>query len=176
MEKHSFEDVSKVLGYDAETGKIHWTVSRSNRIRPGKEAGTVNAGGYIKIGIDRHYYGAHRIAWLLTFGEWPRAVIDHINGDTQDNRISNLRSVTQAQNSRNQKAAKNNASGFKGVHWHSRLKKWAASIRLDGKLHHLGYFGTPIEAAEAYDRGSVRLHGEFGRSSSNITQRTGVPA
>lgn len=165
MSAITFQEASCLLRYDEATGAFHWLVTRGNRHKAGKLAGTVNKGGYVKIGINRRYYMAHRLAWLFTYGEWPNGVVDHINGDTSDNRICNLRSATQAENSRNQRISKNNSSGFKGVHWHARRQKWAASIRSNWKLHHLGYFDVPEDASRAYDEASVLLHGEFGKPS-----------
>lgn len=88
-------------------------------------------------------------------------LIDHINGNGLDNRRSNLRLATPAQNQFNRGKTKNNSSGFKGV---SRSgDKWRAQIRVGGRLKHLGIFKTKIEAAAAYERASAQFHGEFGR-------------
>lgn len=86
-------------------------------------------------------------------------LVDHINGDPLDNCRSNLRFATTAQNIANSKRHLTNKSGFKGVCWHSRDKKWAAFIQ--GK--HLGYFLTPIEAAKAYNKAAVLSFGRFAR-------------
>lgn len=91
--------------------------------------------------------------------------VDHIDGDGLNNRRSNLRVATKAQNQHNQRLARHNTSGFKGVGWHKRVGKWAARITLQGKMRHLGYFGTPEEASAAYASASKNLHGEFGRVS-----------
>ena len=58
-------------------------------------------------------------------------VVDHINHDTLDNRLSNLRLATQKQNMYNQRTPKNNTSGYKGVVWHSQAQKWRPMIRVD---------------------------------------------
>jgi hypothetical protein len=89
--------------------------------------------------------------------------IDHINGDGLDNRRANLRVVTLAENSRNQRLAKNSTSGFKGVTWHKCKSKWIARIVLNRKTIHLGYFSTPEAAYEAYSKASIELHGQYGR-------------
>lgn len=87
---------------------------------------------------------------------------DHRNGDGLDNRRSNLREATAGENGRNRRIDRDNTSGFKGVCWHKRDRRWQASIRVGGRSpRHLGYFPTPEEAARAYDAAARELHGEF---------------
>lgn len=96
----------------------------------------------------------------------PGLEIDHKNGDGLDNRRSvNLRTATTSQNQHNQKIRIDNASGLKGVNWENRRSKWRAQIKLNRKMHHLGYFETPEQAHAAYCDASARLHSEFGRTS-----------
>lgn len=161
---HDYEYISSLLRYDAETGIFYWKVKRSNKPK-GSTAGTATVHGYIDISIDRKLYKGHRLAWFLTYGEWPKHEIDHINGVTIDNRISNLREATNAQNCLNRKAYQNNTSGYKGVHWHKASSRWVANIQVGKKRKHLGYFEVKEEAAKAYDKASKELHGEFGRPS-----------
>lgn len=78
-------------------------------------------------------------------------LVDHINGNGLDNRKSNLRIATQSQNSANSKLPITNTSGFKGVSWCKRSRKWMASIRINKLKKTLGYFTDPIVAAKAYD-------------------------
>jgi hypothetical protein len=75
--------------------------------------------------------------------------VDHINRNTLDNRERNLRPVTHPQNMQNRSIYTNNKSGVRGVHWHKRQEKWIASIRVDGKLKHIGSFNTVDEAEQA---------------------------
>lgn len=89
--------------------------------------------------------------------------VDHIDGDGLNNRRSNLRLVSTAQNQWNQRRHSDNTSGVKGVHRSSRDKKWCAQIRVSNKVHSLGHFDTLEAAAAAYAEASKRLHGEFGR-------------
>lgn len=99
----------------------------------------------------------------LLMGEPEGLEIDHIDGDGLNNRRSNLRCATTAQNQYNQRLAAHNTSGFKGVSWHKRDKAWTANIKFDGRKRFLGYFSTPEDAHAAYCRASAELHGEFGR-------------
>lgn len=90
--------------------------------------------------------------------------VDHINGDTLDNRLSNLRILTGAENAINRKKNANNSSGHKGVSWNKRLKKWHSQIRFDGKRFHLGFFNDVESAAQAYRDASETLFGDLARN------------
>ena len=85
--------------------------------------------------------------------------VDHINGNTLDNRRSNLRTVTRSQNQMNAKRREDNTSGYKGVSRHNN--KWMARISINGKRFFLGHFDTPIEAAKAYDTVAKEYCKEF---------------
>lgn len=103
--------------------------------------------------------GTVRLHAFLT--GWP--LVDHVNGDGLDNRRSNLRPATDAQNGRNRGANRNNTSGYKGVSLDKRRGTWAAALWVAGRKHHLGTHATPEAAAHAYDHAAVELHGEFAR-------------
>ena len=90
--------------------------------------------------------------------------VDHIDGDGLNNRRSNLRLSTQAENTRNAKRRSDNASGFKGVSWRKDISKWRADIAFNKKQINLGYFDCPKEAHAAYCAASEKYHGEFGRA------------
>lgn len=91
--------------------------------------------------------------------------IDHVSGETLDNRRSNLRFATHAQNLRNQGLSRNNTSGYKGVNWHRKTKKWIARITLNRKSIHLGYYDTPELGHAAYTLAAEKYHGEFARTA-----------
>jgi hypothetical protein len=87
---------------------------------------------------------------------------DHINGDTLDNRRSNLRLATSAQNAWNRDKYKNNTTGYKGVTYDKGRGKARAQITVHGKHRHLGWFDDPREAALAYDQAARQYHGPYG--------------
>lgn len=87
--------------------------------------------------------------------------VDHIDGNGLNNQKSNLRLATSSQNAKNRRKGIDNKSGYKGVSWQVRDKKWQAYITVSGERIHLGYFGNPVEAAYAYDQAAIKYHGEF---------------
>lgn len=90
-------------------------------------------------------------------------LVDHKNGDTLDNRRSNLRKCDSARNAHNAVKRSDNTSNFKGVRRHWRTKRWDARIQCRGVRLFLGEFDTPAEAARAYDVAARNLHGSFAR-------------
>jgi bacillopeptidase F (M6 metalloprotease family) len=109
----------------------------------------------------------HRVIYARILGRPLKRYehIDHIDCDKLNNRRSNLRLVTQANNNCNIKRRSNNKSGYKGVHFYTRLNNWRAEITKNGKRFCLGYFKSAELAYEAYCKAAVELHGEFARLS-----------
>lgn len=93
--------------------------------------------------------------------------VDHINGDPLDNRRSNLRLATHAENQRNKGRYSNNTSGYKGVSWAKKENKWQAQISFNGKVKYLGYFATAEDAYESYCKAAKELHGEYANLGDN---------
>jgi hypothetical protein len=166
---HSFnnavaaERLRELLTYYPESGDFVRNVAASYT-RPGTIAGWLTEYGYIRIRIDGENYLAHRLAFFYTHGDWPSDEIDHINGNRADNRISNLRLAATAQNAQNRRRRRDNKSGLKGVR--SNGEKWRASIRQNGRRHHLGYFDTAALAHAAYHEAAQKLFGEFANDGS----------
>ena len=90
--------------------------------------------------------------------------VDHRDGNGLHNMRDNLRTATRPQNQHNQRLAKHNTSGLKGVNLHKKTGKWQAYIKMHGKSYHLGLFVTQEAAHDAYVAASNRLHGTFGRA------------
>ena len=146
------------LSYDVCTGLFTWVNPASRSVKPGQIAGRVSNNGYRRIMLDGVRYSAHHLAWLWVTGEVPtQPEIDHRNGKRDDNRFSNLRQATKAQNQQNVVARKHNKTGFLGVSLHAS-KKWVAQIRVNGVKKYLGLFDTPEDAHVAYLSAKKLLH------------------
>lgn len=157
----------RLLAYDPETGLLRWRERRRPCISAGQVAGCVNPSGYVTVVIAGSSYKAHRVAWLMTHGEWPTHHIDHINGNCSDNRLANLRSATRSQNLSNSRVRKDSTTGRKGVSFHRQVGKWVAYVNHQGKRFYLGLFDSPEAAALARDTKARELHGEFARCGGN---------
>jgi len=104
----------------------------------------------------------------------PRGMtVDHINGNTLDNRRSNLRICTNQENAMNRRLSKNSQSGRKGVRFmkHSPYRPWQARIRAEGKSLYLGSFATREEASDAYDQAALKYHGQFAHLNAGGASR-----
>lgn len=142
-------------------GKLIWKKTYA-RYR-GKEAGKLCPLGYRRIHLlGVGMFAAHRIIFYMHHG-WLPVNVDHIDGDTSNNRIDNLRAATLSENARNCRIPRRNTSGAKGVYWHSQLKKWCANIHVNKRLTHLGVFDCIFEAACARKSAEQRIYGEFAR-------------
>lgn len=169
--------LKECFDYDKDSGKFIWKIRPENHFKtikafkiwnktfPGKEAGSFNDSlGYITIGLRGKNWFAHRLAWVWMTGELPEK-IDHINHNGYDNRWSNLRNVTQKENTRNQTKNEKNTSGHNGVYWDKQTKKWRAKIKVDGKTICLGRFTDIEDALDARSYANIQygfheLHGE----------------
>ena len=158
------ERLKELVSYNSDTGNFTFVVNKGIR-RAGMMAGSAVAGGYWRLRLDGREYKAHRLAWLYMYGEWPDRDVDHINLNKRDNRISNLRLATETENGANQPLSSKNTSGFKGVTWHSRSKKWQAAVKVKGKNKYLGLFDRAEDAHSAYVKASQEAFGEFARAA-----------
>ena len=165
------ETLRQLLRYDRETGKLYW-LERQNGICATDKARTIFnkrfAGEEAFTAKDNHGYfcgtvlgasmKAHRVAWALHYGEWPKAHIDHINHNRSDNYIKNLREVSQEENQRNQRKSKANTSGVTGVYWERWTDRWVVRFQIDGAQCNLGRFDD-FDAAVAVRKKAERQHG-----------------
>lgn len=153
------ERLKACLSYSSETGEFIWLRS-SRRIGSGLPAGYFGLGGYRLIRIDGHAYRGNRLAWLYVHGSWPEGMIDHVNGNTGDDRISNLRDVSSEVNQQNRRAAQvNSRTGVLGVSIdYNKRRPYRAAIQSNGKTIHIGYFSTIEEASSAYIAKKRQIH------------------
>lgn len=168
----------QLLRCDFETGRLFWlprgeewfsdgghakahSCAKWNAKLAGKEAFTATSHERKEGRIFGKGYRAHRVIWALAHGEWPSDEIDHINRDPSDNRLTNLRACTHAENMRNQSSTRGSTSRFIGVSKAADRAKWSAIISPQGKAIPLGRFAREEDAARAYDRAAAKHFGAF---------------
>ena len=176
------ELLRKLLRYEPDTGKLFWRERDVDMFSDGKHSAAHNCASWNSRYANREaftayftndykhgcifgsHYLAHRVIWAMMHDEWPDT-IDHINGVPSDNRIKNLRSVSQSENCRNAKRPSNNKSGVCGVCWHKQKNKWAAQIKAGGKQKNLGYFDDFDDAVAARKKAEIKygFHHNHGR-------------
>lgn len=163
-------NLDTLFSYDPNTGLLRWKTSSAYRIKPGDIAGSMNGQGYLLVQINGKKRPVHRIAWEIFHGEISEELkIDHVNGIRHDNRIINLRQVTDAENNKNARLRKDNSSGRTGVSWHKKHNKWLANIRVNGTLRFLEYFSDLDEAIKARSQAETDFgfHENHGRKNAN---------
>lgn len=152
----------ELLHYDKNTGLFTWLsdmkTGRGNgrvAVKAGSTAGCFD-GRYIKIGIDKRRYRAHRLAFIWVNGSPPSKDVDHIDGDGTNNSWANLRDVSASTNLHNQvNRTHKNSTGFNGVT--RNHKRFTAQIVVNNKYMYLGTFDTPIDASSAYQAEKTKL-------------------
>jgi hypothetical protein len=112
-------------------------------------------GFYVKGTIGRKSIRLHR--WILGVSN-PKIHVDHKNHKTLDNTRGNIREVTITENNRNRSDNLNNTSGFRGVSWEKRIKKWKAQITVNGKKISLGYYNIAENASSIYQEAKNTYH------------------
>jgi hypothetical protein len=142
---------TKVGGRSGDIGRPVGFVLKDAK-RPGKM--------YMATKISGQHFCIHRLIWVWHHGDWPEQ-LDHIDRNTLNNKIENLRSASASKNMMNRKTFKNNKSGYRGVSWHKTQKKWFAYVDADKKRKNLGYFDSLEEAANVANEARKTFHGQF---------------
>lgn len=146
--------------FEYDDGVLRWRLSPSRSVRAGAVAGAENGRGYIQVQWRGRLFVLHKLIYAYHHG-WVPEVVDHVDGDTQNNRIENLRAATKAENQYNAKRRTDNSSGHKNVRKHG--DKWQVVVRQNGRRHHVGTFDDLGAAAAAAEQARKNLHGEFAR-------------
>lgn len=186
------ETISKYVEYLPSTGELVWKertekdfigitpsyISRYTKSWNTKYAGKI---AYARCGskyyttkvlrIHKKMRFAHRVVWKLFYGTDPER-IDHINGNTLDNRIENLRVVTHGENMKNSAKRRNSKTVRVGVHPHRLAGKWVARIRAEGRGKHLGVFDSFDDAVAARKAAEIKygFHPNHGRLQNTNPQ------
>ena len=142
--------VRAAIDYNKETGKFRWKVALSRRTSIGSEAGVIAGNKRRYIAIYGEKVLAHRLAFFIVNGVWPKGNVAPKNGNYDDIRWDNLVEETAADTARKSGARSTSKSGFKGVSWSPTKNKWVAVLTREYKRFHLGYFDTPEKASEKY--------------------------
>jgi hypothetical protein len=161
--------LNELLRYNPQTGELRWKTNRRGTAKAGQLAGVIDKPhGYVKVCIDNVRYKAHRICYKMATG-WDVGIfeIDHINGVRSDNRLSNLRMVDALTNRKNTKRRSDNTSGYTGVYFIKRSKKWRAQLKVNGKKVHLGCFEKLEDAVAVRAAADVKhgFHVNHGRAA-----------
>lgn len=173
------ERLAELLVYEPETGVLRWKVSVGGRgakngkgkYPAGSVAGCTDSHGYVAIRVDGDLHRAHRLAWLLMTGSWPKNDIDHINGDRKCNVWTNLRDVDRKANLQNSLRCRGAKSGYRGVEVKTgRTTRYAARIQDGSNRVSVGTFDTPEEASSAYLAAKVILHPGFATAIERIEE------
>lgn len=178
------ETLRQIISYNPTTGKLRWLAANPEMFKPGKRhsAETRCAIWNSKYSgrdalqhkdknrpyaygdiFGRKYY-AHRVAFAIMIGRWPE-VIDHIDGNKQNNCWSNLREVTRTQNMQNMALRVDNTSGHVGVSFDDSRGLWSSQIYVNGKKQFLGRYADKNKAIAA------RLHAQ---RSAGFSSRHGT--
>lgn len=162
------EFLRQLLRYEPKTGKLFWRERTPDMFEKEGNAGaagvckcwnvrfahkeaftTKDNRGYLNGVIFNRRLKAHRVAYAMHHGKWPKNQVDHMDGDRTNNKILNLRDATNQENARNMTKSSRNTSGTIGVTWHKHSRLWHAKIRANGKNVSLGYFRNLSDAAAA---------------------------
>lgn len=151
------EQLKQLLAYCPETGAFTWVNCQATQVRPGSAAGSTRKDGYVVIKVNGKPYKAHRLAFLYMTGRMP-VTVDHRDKNPSNNRWSNLREASHAENCRNRTFANSTGTPCVGK---ERSGRFSARVKVNGVRTYLGTFDTAEQAARAVTTAKQRLHGEF---------------
>ena len=172
----SKEQIEALVRYDSKTGLLFWRdrgrwvvesglcceqARKSFNTRcAGKPAFcNVDGDGYFFGFLLGKFYRAHRLAFMLHTGDWPKNTVDHINRIRTDNRAFNLRDATRSEQQQNRGRQKNNRSGVAGISYNKANRKWVARKTIGGVRHWVGSYTSKTEAILAKRNYAHRNHG-----------------
>ena len=159
----SFHDLNSVfeISTTSPSGLI-WKKPTCTKQKVNQPAGHIRNNKYWYVSFNRQQLLVHRVIYFLYYQtDISSVTIDHIDQNTLNNSINNLRISTHQEQQCNKKGKQNSSSKYKGVNWSKSLQKWRASICVNKKRMHIGYYANEIEAAKAYNAAAEKLHGTF---------------
>lgn len=140
-----------------EDGSVEWMNARFRRRTRTMGSKCQNGYRYIKIS-GRHALVSRLIAQAFIEGFEEVLKVDHINGNTDDNRPKNLRMVTvQGNNQAFRRTTIGSSSAYRGVGWDKQTGRWRAKIKTNKTVYNLGRFDCETQAAKTYDAKAAEL-------------------
>lgn len=158
MREIPIEKLEEALYCDFKTGHLYWKVAAKGRPKD-KLVGTLNSSNYIQLKLDGVQLLAHRVVFALYYKRWPTSILDHIDRNSTNNSIENLREATASSNAYNVKHKEDSASGYRGVTY--RVPNYQAALRINGVSKNLGYYKTAEEASIVVEQTAKETHGDF---------------
>jgi hypothetical protein len=161
------ERVQELFAYNPEDGILRTkTIRQGSNSYIGQPIGTLTNYGYLCVTIDTKRYQLHRVIWLYVYGYIPKEDLDHIDGNRTNNRLFNLREANRQDNLKNTAVHRDSSTSILGVNWDKRKSKWRATIYVNKKQEHLGYFKEIQEATLARQQANIRygFHENHGRA------------
>ena len=134
----------------------------SGKFKTNPEAGANSGHGYKKLSLNGKFYYTHQIIFLMQHGYIPK-LVDHIDGNSENNAIENLRESNKSLNACNAKLQSNNTSGTKGVTWSKKIGQWTSRVQINKKVIHLGTFNDLELASLVADEARLLYHGKHAR-------------
>ena len=153
------DELNQLFTY--KNGELFWNLPRK-KIKVGNKAGSVISKGYESICLNQKRYYTHRLIFMMFYGYMPKE-IDHIDGNSLNNRIENLRESNRNSNMQNTKLSKLNTSGYKNVYWHNATHQWKVQLNANKKRIFIGSFDDLELAGLVAQEARNKYHKEFAR-------------
>lgn len=167
------QTIRESLKYNRDDGTLTWRNRprrhfkdktawiRFNKLFAGKAAGCFQNEGYLQVQINGKKLLAHRVVWAMVKGRWPDKVMDHIDGNGLNNRISNLREADLSQNCMNAKRRADAKNVAKGVQRIAKTGNLVVSVGCRGRTVYGGTFSNKRDAIAHAKALRTKLHGAF---------------
>lgn len=164
----SLSRAKELFEYNPQTGDLIRKTNQRYTAKKGSIVCPKSTVGYLKVRVDGQVLYVHTIIYLLNHGHLPHFSIDHIDGVKTNNRIENLRDVSQQDNCKNSGLRSDNTSGVVGVSYSKEKKKYEAYINPEkGKRVLLGRFTELKEAIKVRKQAEIEngYHSNHGMQS-----------
>ena len=150
--------------FDYRDGALYWKIrpKHSRKSKDDMEAGSITTGGYKKFTYRQQIYYVHQVVYLIHHGYFPK-LIDHIDRNTSNNKIENLRESNKMTNAYNTPLYRKSKSGCKNVIWHEQRQKWSVRLIANKKSIHIGLYKDLELADLVATMAREKYHGAFAK-------------